>query len=57
MSNCYDLREFHKDIEAAKNKGELLHACRKVLSQYGLHTNMPKELYEKLEANTTHFYR
>jgi hypothetical protein len=57
MSNCYDLRDFHKDIEAAKNKGELLHACRKVLSQYGLHSNMPKELYDKLEANTTHFYR
>jgi hypothetical protein len=57
MNKCYQLIDFWKDIDAAKNKGELLHACRKVLSQYGLHSNMPKETWEKLEAATTHFYR
>jgi len=57
MNKCYQLSDFWKDIDAAKNKGELLHACRKVLSQFGLHSNMPKETWEKLEAATTHFYR
>jgi hypothetical protein len=57
MDKCYDLHELWKDIEAAKNKGELIHALRKAMSQYGLHSNMPKEVWDKLEAATTHFYR
>jgi hypothetical protein len=54
---CYDLRELWKDIDAAKNKGEIIHALRKAMSQQGLHSNMPKEIWDKLEAATTHFYR
>jgi hypothetical protein len=54
---CFDLRDLWKDIDTAKNKGEIIHALRKVLSHYGMHTNMPKETYEKLEAATTHFHR
>ena len=49
--------ELWKDLDAAKNKGEIIHALRRAMSSYGLHSNMPKELYEKLEAATTHFYR
>ena len=58
MTNpCSVVPELWKDLEAAKNKGEIIHALRRAMSAYGLHSNMPKELYEKLEAATTHFYR
>ena len=45
------------DIRNAKNKGEILHAVRQWASHYGMHSNMPKDVWDKLESATTHFYR
>ena len=46
-----------EDIRNAKNKGEILHAVRQWASHYGMHSNMPNDVYKKLEDATTHFYR
>ena len=46
-----------EEIRNAKNKGEILHAVRHWASHYGMHSNMPKDVWEKLESATTHFYR
>ena len=46
-----------EEIRNAKNKGEILHAVRHWASHYGMHSNMPKDVWDKLESATTHFYR
>ena len=46
-----------EEIRNAKNKGEILHAVRHWASHYGMHSNMPSDVYKKLEDATTHFYR
>jgi hypothetical protein len=54
---CLSIAEFHKKLEEAKNKGELIAVLREYGSFYGMHSGMPKHLWDKLEASTSRFYR
>jgi len=57
LNHCKKAEVLWDDIRNAKNKGEILHAVRQWASHYGMHSNMPSDVYKKLEDATTHFYR